>query len=201
LGFQKAKRGLKAVYGNSDFESSNNECSTMLYVMFGGSWDITSHRIIKNLRREVVAAPAQKAAPHHRWMETTTSFDGSDCPKSMRGARQLPLLISLTIINIKLYHILIDGGAALNLISFAAFKKLQIPMSKLQPSHPFSDVGLVLVIPRGCISLRVTFGMLENFHTESVLFNIAEVSIPFNAILGRPALYKFMVVAIMGTWS
>jgi hypothetical protein len=50
LGFQKAKRDLKAVYGDSDFESSNNECCTMLYVMFGGSWDITSHRIIKNLR-------------------------------------------------------------------------------------------------------------------------------------------------------
>jgi hypothetical protein len=64
-------------------------------------------------------------------METSTSFDASDCPKSMRGAGQLPLLISLTIVNIKLYHILIDGGAALNLISFAAFKKLQIPMSKL----------------------------------------------------------------------
>jgi hypothetical protein len=116
----------------------------------------------------------------------------------MRGAGQLPLLISLTIVNIKLYHILIDGGAALNLISFAAFKKLQIPMSKLQPSHPFSSVGLVLVIPRSCISLRVTFGMPKNFHTDNVLFNIAEVSIPFNAILGRPALYQFMVVAHYG---
>jgi hypothetical protein len=49
----------------------------------------------------------------------------------MARADQLPLLISLTIINIKLYHVLIDGGAALNLISLTAFKKLQIPMSKL----------------------------------------------------------------------
>jgi hypothetical protein len=31
--------------------------------------------------------------------------------------------------------------------------------------------------------------MVENFHTESVLFDVAEVSLPFNAILGRPALY------------
>jgi hypothetical protein len=38
----------------------------MLYVMFRGSWDITSHRIIKNLRREVaVAVFAPRAAPHH----------------------------------------------------------------------------------------------------------------------------------------
>jgi hypothetical protein len=57
-------------------------------------------------------------------MDTSISFDASDCPKSMAGAGQLPLLVSLTIINIKLYHVLIDGGAALNLISLAAFKKL-----------------------------------------------------------------------------
>jgi hypothetical protein len=57
-------------------------------------------------------------------METSISFDASDCSKSMAGVRQLPVLVSLTIVNIKLYHILIDGGAALNLISLAAFKKM-----------------------------------------------------------------------------
>jgi hypothetical protein len=40
--------------------------------------------------------------------------------------------------------------------------------------------------------------MVENFRTESVLFYIAEVSHPFNAILGRPALYQFMMVAHYG---
>jgi hypothetical protein len=33
---------------------------------------------------------------------------------------------------------------------------------------------------------------------ESVLFDVVEVSLPFNAILGRPALYQFMVVAHYG---
>jgi hypothetical protein len=33
---------------------------------------------------------------------------------------------------------------------------------------------------------------------ESVLFDVAEVSLPFNAILGRPALYQFMAVAHYG---
>jgi hypothetical protein len=99
----------------------------------------------------------------------------------MAGAWQLSLLVSRTISNVKLYHVLIDGGAALNLISLAAFKKLQIPMGK-----------------RGCISLPVTFMTVENFRTESVLFDVAEVSLPFNAILGRPALYQFMAVAHYG---
>jgi hypothetical protein len=56
----------------------------------------------------------------------------------------------------------------------------------------------VSVTPRSCISLLVTFGMAKNFHTEGVLFDVAEVSLPFNAILGRPALYQFMVIAHYG---
>jgi hypothetical protein len=64
--------------------------------------------------------------------------------------------------------------------------------SHSQPSRPFSRVGPVLVIPRDCISLLVIFGTPENFCTESVLFNVVEVSLPFNAVLGMPALYQFI---------
>jgi hypothetical protein len=71
-------------------------------------------------------------------------------------------------------------------------------MEKLQPSRPFSGVGPVSVKPRGCISLPVTFGTAENFRTESVLFDVAEVSLPFNVILGRPALYQFMAMTHYG---
>jgi hypothetical protein len=71
-------------------------------------------------------------------------------------------------------------------------------MLKLQSSCPFSGVGPVLVILCGCMSLPVTFGTPENFRAESVLFDVAEVSLPFNAILGRPTLYQFMAVAHYG---
>jgi hypothetical protein len=51
---------------------------------------------------------------------------------------------------------------------------------------------------RGCISLLVTFGTPENIRTESFLFDIVEVNLPFNAILGKPAMYQFMTVAHYG---
>jgi hypothetical protein len=35
--FQDAKRALKAIYGHSDSESSDNERCKTLHVMFGGS--------------------------------------------------------------------------------------------------------------------------------------------------------------------
>jgi hypothetical protein len=130
--FHDARRVLKAIYDHCDSESSDNEHRKMLHVMFGGSWDITSRCIVKTLHRKIVAvAPALKTAPHRKWVETPIGFDTSDCPKGMVGARQLLLLVSPTIANVKLYHVLIDGGVALNLISLAAFKKLQIPMGKL----------------------------------------------------------------------
>jgi hypothetical protein len=186
---QRAKRDLNAIYGHSDSKSSDIEHRKTLYVMFRGSMDITSQRIIKTQRREVVAAaPAPKAVPHRKWMETPISLDAINCPKSMVGVGHLPLLVRPTITNIRLYHVL-DGGAALNLISLATFKKLLIPMSKLYPSRPFSGVGPVPVMPHGCISLLVTFRTPENFHTESVLFDVMEVSVQFNTILGIPSLY------------
>jgi hypothetical protein len=97
----------------------------------------------------VAVALAPQAAPHRKWVETPFGFDSSDCPKSMAGVGQLPLLVSPTIFNIKLYHVLIDEGVALNLIRLVAFKKLQIPMGKLQPSRLFSGVSLVSITPCG----------------------------------------------------
>ncbi|XP_025828720.1 uncharacterized protein LOC112903708 [Panicum hallii] len=116
----------------------------------------------------------------------------------MAGARVLPLVIAPTIANIKLHHVLIDGGASLNVISYAAFKQLQIPESRLDPSRPFSGVAPQPVYPVGTISLPVTFGTEENFHIESVQFDVAKVNLPFNAIISRPALYRFMAVAHYG---
>jgi hypothetical protein len=116
----------------------------------------------------------------------------------MAGAGQLPLVVSLTIANVRQYHVLIDGEAVLNLISLVAFQKLQIPMSRLSPSCPFLDVSLGSIIPRGCFSLTMTFGTLENYRTKSIIFDVTEVSLPFNPIIGKPTMYQFMDVAHYG---
>jgi hypothetical protein len=98
----------------------------------------------------------------------------------------------------RLHHVLIDGGAGLNVNSHAAFKQLQIPGSRLGPSRPFSGVGPQPVYPLGSIALPVTFGTEENFCTENIVFDVAEVNLPFNAIIGRLALYRFMAIAHYG---
>jgi hypothetical protein len=132
--------------------------------MYNGSWELTSRRNVKSLHREVLSAVpgVPKATPHKRWRSTTISFGASDCPKNMAGAGVLPLITAPIIANMRLHHVLIDGGAGLNVISHAAFKQLQILGSRLGPSRPFSGVGPQLVYPLGSIALAVTFGTEEN---------------------------------------
>jgi hypothetical protein len=59
-------------------------------------------------------------------------------------------------------------------------------------------VGPQPLYPLGSIALPVTFRTVENFRTENVQFDVAEVNLPFNAIIGRPALYRFMAIAHYG---
>jgi hypothetical protein len=54
------------------------------------------------------------------------------------------------------------------------------------------------VYPLGSITLPVTFGTEENFRTENVQFDVAELNLPFNAIIGRMTLYRLMAIAHYG---
>jgi hypothetical protein len=54
------------------------------------------------------------------------------------------------------------------------------------------------IIPCDRISLPVTFGIPENYRIESIIFNITEVNLPFNAIIGRLALYQFIAITHYG---
>jgi hypothetical protein len=44
----------------------------------------------------------------------------------MVGAGVLPLITGPVVANMRLHHVLIDGGAGLNVISHAAFRQLQV---------------------------------------------------------------------------
>ena len=69
-------------------------------------------------------------------------------------------------------------------------------MSLLTPSKaPF--YGIVpgnSSTPIGSVTLPVTFGAEQNFRTEYIKFEVADFESSCHAILGRPALAKFMAV-------
>jgi hypothetical protein len=116
----------------------------------------------------------------------------------MAGAGDLPLVVSPTIANVQLRHVLIDGGAGLSILSTSAFFRMELRGVMLHPAEPFAGVGPGAVTPLGSVSLPVTFGTSNNFRTEYVDFTVADLHLPYNAILGRPMLHKFMAAAHYG---
>jgi hypothetical protein len=98
---------------------------------------------------------------------------------------------------VRLTKVLIDGGSGLNLIFASTLRKMGLDfMDMLVPSKsPF--YGIVpgnAARPLGTVVLPVTFGTRENYHTEFIKFEVANFKSSYHAILGRPALAKFMAV-------
>jgi hypothetical protein len=101
------------------------------------------------------------------------------------------------VAEVKLTRVLIDGGSGLNLIFASTLKKMGLDLtSKLTPSKaPF--YGIVpgnAAHPLGTVVLPVTFGTRENYRTEFIKFEATNFESSYHAILGRPALAKFMAV-------
>jgi hypothetical protein len=48
--------------------------------------------------------------------------------------------------------------------------------------------------PLGSVTLPITFGTRENYKTENIKFEVVDFESSYHAILGGPALAKFMAV-------
>jgi hypothetical protein len=88
LRYQSPGQVLKDILTGDSDSGDDNDSRKKLYVMYDGSWELTSRRNVKSLRREVLSATlgVPRAAPHQRWWSTTISFGASDYPENMAGA-------------------------------------------------------------------------------------------------------------------
>ena len=97
----------------------------------------------------------------------------------------------------KLTRVLIGGGSGLNLIFVSTLRKMGLNyMSLLSPSKaPFYGIDLgnssALI---GSVTLPVTFGIEQNFWIEHIKFEVDDFESSYHAILGRPALAKFITI-------
>jgi hypothetical protein len=107
-------------------------------------------------------------------------------------------LCTPTINNIAVNRTLIDGGAGLNIISVEVFEKMQVLYHRLMPTRPFFGVTEGSTMPIGQVRLPVTFGTRDNYRTESLDFDVAYITLPYNAILGYLALARFMAATHHG---
>ncbi|XP_073363158.1 uncharacterized protein [Aegilops tauschii subsp. strangulata] len=116
----------------------------------------------------------------------------------MADADTLPMLCTPTISNVSITKTLIDDGANLNVLSVKTFETLQVPYDQLMPTRSFSGVTDGSTAPLGQVRLPVTFGTRDNYHIELIDFDMANIGLLYNAILGYLALAKFMAATHHG---
>src|SRR3954465_4372858 len=93
-------------------------------------------------------------------------------------------------------RVLIDGGSSINILYKDTMEKLGIKQRQLQSSRTVFH-GIVPGLscsPIGKILIDVLFGDKEQFRREPVWFEVVDLRSPYHALLGRPALAKFMAV-------
>jgi hypothetical protein len=94
--------------------------------------------------------------------------------------------------------VLIDGGSGLNVLFTKTLKKMKLDITHMLTKSTSPFYGIVTgnaAIPLGSVVLPVTFGETrENYRTEYIKFEVIDFETSYHAILGRPAITKFMPV-------
>jgi hypothetical protein len=102
------------------------------------------------------------------------------------------------VVGSKLNKVLIDCGSGLNVLFTKILKKMKLDITHMLTKSNTPFYGIVpgnATIPLGSVVLPVTFGeSRDNYRTEYIKFEVVDFETSYHAILGRPAIAKFMAV-------
>src|SRR3954463_10333462 len=93
-------------------------------------------------------------------------------------------------------RVLIDGGSSINILYRDTLEKLNVKTRQLMPTRTVFH-GIVPGLscaPIGKIKIDVLFGDKDHFCREAIWFEVVDLESPCHALLGRPALAKFIAV-------
>jgi hypothetical protein len=185
------KKGKKkADEGNGNFQ----ELDKTVNVLFGG---LPTKRSQKATRREVLNIEPAVPTPL-RWSEVPITFSRVDQWTSFSEPGRFSLVLKPVVAGSKLIKVLIDGGSGLNVFFTKTLKKMKLDITQMLTKSTSPFYGIVpgnAAIPLGSVVLPVTFGETrENYRTEYIKFEVANFETSYHAILGRPAIAKFMAV-------
>jgi hypothetical protein len=176
--------------GNDDFREPDKTVN----VLFGG---LPSRREQKATRREVMSIEPAVPTPF-RWSEVSITFFRADQWTSFSEPGRFPLVLKPVVAGSRLNKVLIDGGSRLNVFFTKTLKKMKLDITHMLTKGASPFYGIVpgnTAIPLGSVVPPVTFGeSRDNYHTEYVKFEVTDFETSYHAILGRPAIAKFMAV-------
>jgi hypothetical protein len=189
-----AKEG-EAKKDGGDSDAGGFPAVENVFLIFRGLTVDMSNSQRKRERHEVLAA--EKTPPSFLdWSEDAITFSREDHPNRIPNPGQYPLVVDLVIGNARFSKVLMDGGSSLNILYAHTLRLLGIGLDQLRPSTtPFHGVAPGKCVQHlGQIDLPVWFGTPDNFHKETLTFEVVGFRGAYHAILGRPCYTKFMVV-------
>jgi hypothetical protein len=185
------KKGKKkADEDNDDFQEPDKTVN----VLFGG---LPTKRSQKAIRREVLNIESAVPTPL-RWSEVPITFSRVDQWTYFSELGRFPLILKPVVTGSRLNKVLIDSGSGLNVLFTKTLKKMKLDITHMLTKSTSPFYGIIpgnAAIPLGSVVLPVTFGETrENYRTEYIKFEVADFETSNRAILGRPAITKFMAV-------
>jgi hypothetical protein len=163
-------------------------------ILFGG---LPTRRSQKAIGREVLKIEPMVPTPL-RWSEVPITFSRADQWTSFSELGCFLLVLKPVVAISRLNKVLIDGGSGLNILFTKTLKKMKLDITDMLTKSVSLFYGIVpgnAAIPLGSVVLPVTFGETrENYRTKYIKFEVANFETSYHAILGRPAIAKFMAV-------
>jgi hypothetical protein len=133
-----------------------------------------------------------------RWLEVPITFSRADQWTSFSELGRFPLILKPVVAGSKLNKVFIDSGSGLNVLFTKTLKKMKLDITHMLTKSTSRFYGIIpgnTAIPLGSVVLLVTFGETrENYRTEYIKLEVADFETSYHAILGRPAIAKFMAV-------
>jgi hypothetical protein len=122
------------------------------------------------------------------------TFDARDV--DLRSAPHIDaMVINCSVAGWDLHKVLVDNGSHTDIVFLHAFNRMGISHSLLKPSdNPLYGFGGKGTFPVGKIELPLSFGVASNARSEQVTFDIVDMVYPYNAIMGRGSINKFIMV-------
>jgi hypothetical protein len=176
--------------GNDDFQEPDKTVN----ILFGG---LPTRWEQKATHREVMSIEPAVPTPL-RWSEVPITFSCADQWTSFSELGHFHLILKPVVAGSRLNMVLIDGGSGLNVLFTKTLKKMGLDITHMLTMSSSLFYGIVprnAAIPLGSVVLPATFGeSRDNYRTEYVKFEVVDFETSYHAILGRPAIAKFMAV-------
>src|SRR5215216_5802678 len=150
-------------------------------------------------RRHMEVNAVMPAVPRYMpWTDQEITWSIKDHPKIMPSPGTYALVLDPMFIvpnlNVRFSKVLIDNGSSINIMYKDTMHKLEITENMLQATRTTFH-GIVPGIscePIGKVRVDVLFDTRDNYRTENLEFEVVNLESAYHALLGRPALNKFM---------